>query len=340
VTQVTKSPEVSIVVPIWNDAENIPPFLETLVPLLERTAPNHEIIFCVDPSDDETELKIREIATNSNNIKALFFSARAGQPASTMAGLHHASGLAVIVIDIDLQDPVELIPTMIEMWRQGEQLIIPKRIRRSGEPISKKMTAAFGYYFLSKFGHAPIPRNTGDFRLMDKSVVNRVKSLNESHVFLRGLVALADQRPKYIEFERPPRAIGKTKYNRWFGGIKSGLNGIVSYSTALLDFLLLFGFAMAFLSFGFGTKFAVEKMLGYDIPPGDAQLFVMVTFIGGMQLIGLGLIGLYVGRIYEETKNRPRWFVRNQIGLSKVDINDKSRSLDKSLMNTDHDHNS
>ena len=336
----TKVPEVSIVVPIWNDAESISPFLDTLLPLLDRSAPSYEIVFCVDPSDDETEVKVREISTNNHKLKALFFSARAGQPASTMAGLHHASGSAVIVIDVDLQDPVELIPTMIDMWRQGEQLIIPRRIRRSGEPLSKKMTAAFGYYFLSKFGQAPIPRNTGDFRLMDKSVVKRVTSLNESHVFLRGLVALADQRPKYIDFERPPRAIGKTKYNRWFGGIKSGLNGIVSYSTALLDFLLVIGFAMAMLSFGFGTKFAVEKLLGNDIPPGDAQLFVMVTFIGGMQLIGLGLIGLYVGRIYEETKKRPRWFVRSQIGLLNVDINDQARLQGKTVSETDNDHNS
>jgi polyisoprenyl-phosphate glycosyltransferase len=174
---------------------------------------------------------------------------------------------------------------------------------------------------------------------MDRSVVRRVISLNESHVFLRGLVALADQKPKFIDFERPPRAVGTTKYNRWFGGIKSGLNGIVSYSTALLDFLLIIGFAMAILSFGFGTRFAVQKLMGENIPPGDAQLFVMVTFIGGLQLIGLGLIGLYVGRTYEETKKRPRWFIKSHIGIKEVDFNDKSRSQVTYLAGTKNDNN-
>jgi polyisoprenyl-phosphate glycosyltransferase len=332
-------PEVSIIVPVWNDADSILPFVDKLLPQLEVCAPRYEIIFCVDPSNDDTESRIQNLSKENSKLKALFFAGRAGQAASTMAGLHHASGFAVIVIDIDLQDPVDLIPTMIDMWRQGEKLIVPRRIRRSGEPISKKITAAFGYYFLSKFGHAPIPQNTGDFRLMDRSVVRRVISLNESHVFLRGLVALADQKPKFIDFERPPRAVGTTKYNRWFGGIKSGLNGIVSYSTALLDFLLIIGFAMAILSFGFGTRFAVQKLMGENIPPGDAQLFVMVTFIGGLQLIGLGLIGLYVGRTYEETKKRPRWFIKSHIGIKEVDFNDKSRSQVTYLAGTKNDNN-
>jgi dolichol-phosphate mannosyltransferase len=321
-----RTPEVSIVVPIWNDSENILPFVNSLLPLLNKCAPEYEVIFCADPSSDDTEERIREVVDQNPKLKAIFFSARAGQPASTLAGLHHSSGSAVIVIDIDLQDPIELIPMMIERWRQGEHLIIPRRTSRSGEPASKKATAAIGYYFLSKFGQAPIPRNTGDFRLMDKSVLQRVLNLNESHVFLRGLVALTDQNPVYIDFERPPRAIGQTKYNRWFGGIKSGLNGIVSYSTALLDFLLIIGIAMAILSFGFGAKFAIQKLTGNYIPPGDAQLFVMVTFIGGMQLIGLGVIGLYVGRIFEETKRRPRWFIRDHMGLKNVDLNDSLRT--------------
>lgn len=318
--------DLSIVVPIWNDRENIAPFLAKLKPLLEATKASFEIVFCVDPSIDGTEQELIEITESDPRIKTLFFATRCGQPASTIAGLTHSIGAAVIVIDVDLQDPIDLIPIMIQRWRSGELLLIPRRSSRSGEPFSKRMTAALGYNFLARFAVAPIPRNTGDYRLMDRSVVDRVLRLRESHIFLRGLVALVEQNPSFLDFERPPRAIGRTKYNRWFGGIKSGLNGIVSYSSALLDCLIIIGTLMALVAFGFGTKLAVSKILGSEIPPGNTQLFVMVTFIGGVQLIGLGIVGLYIGRIFEETKLRPRWFIKHGIGIKNLDLNDSLRS--------------
>ena len=318
--------EVSIIVPIWNDAENIEPFIESIVAQLCLKTEKFEIIFCIDPSKDGTEQLISRIAENNPKVKAIFFASRSGQPASTLAGLRHASGSAIIVLDVDLQDPVELIPIMIDEWRAGHPLVIPRRTSRSGEPFTKKLTAALGYAFLSKFGTAPIPKNTGDFRLMDSSIVKRVLSLKESHVFLRGLVALVDQNPKYIDFVRPPRKNGSSKYNKWFGGIKSGLNGIVSFSTALLDWLIVIGFLMALVSFFVGAKFVLYKLTGNYIPPGNTQLFAMVTFIGGMQLIGIGVLGLYVGRIFEEVKSRPRWFISKTIGIEFPDLNDSSRA--------------
>jgi hypothetical protein len=135
-----------------------------------------------------------------------------------------------------------------------------------------------------------------------------------------------DQNPGFIEFERPPRAFGRTKYNKWFGGIKSGLNGIVSYSTALLDWLIIIGLLMAFASFVIGFINITYKLTGHSVLEGSTQLITMVTFIGGMQLVGLGVLGLYVGRIYEESKGRPRWFIRETIGISEVDLNDSIRS--------------
>jgi glycosyltransferase involved in cell wall biosynthesis len=323
--------EVSVVVPIWNDRESIIPFLEQIEPLLVSSVESYEIIFCVDPSDDGTEQAIKEICFTNSRIKAIFFAARAGQPQSTLAGLKHSNGQAVIVIDVDLQDPPSLIPEMVAKWREGLVLLIPRRISRSGEPVSKRLTAAAGYSFLSRFGIAPIPRNTGDYRLMDRSIVERVLSLPESHVFLRGLVALVEQNPNFIDFERPARAHGKTKYNKWFGGIKSGLNGIVSYSTALLDWLIIIGLLIASISFVVGIINILYKLTGNSVVEGNTQLIVMVTFIGGMQLVGLGILGLYIGRIYEESKNRPRWFIRQAIGISKVDLNDVRRSNSKSL---------
>jgi dolichol-phosphate mannosyltransferase len=300
--------------------------MESLLTTVTPVVSNFEVIFCVDPSSDRTYERVRQLTKRDPRIKALFFATRVGQPASTMAGLAHCSGRAAIVIDVDMQDPIELLPGMIDLWRSGKKLVIPRRVSRSGEPITKKLTAAIGYSFLSRFGNAPIPKNTGDFRLMDRSVVERVLSLRESHVFLRGLVAIVDQDPVLIDFVRPPRPNGKTKYNKWFGGIRSGLNGIVSYSTALLDFIIIIGLVLASLSLIIGSKYLLYKVTGHYIPPGNTQLFVMVTFIGSMQLIAIGVMGLYVGRIFEEVKERPRWFIGEAIGLKNIDFTDSLRS--------------
>jgi len=318
--------EVSVVVPVWNDIESINPFLIELEKHISEETSQYEVIFCVDPSTDGSEELIKSLAKKDKKLRALFFASRAGQASSTVAGLTHASGKAVIVIDVDLQDPVELIPRMIQHWRNGELLILPRRVSRSGEPFSKRLTAAIGYSFLNRFGHIPIPKNTGDFRLMDKSLVTKVLSMRESHIFLRGLVAVANQNPTFIDFIRPPRPKGHTKYNKWFGGIRSGINGIVSFSSALLDGIMLTGLALALISFFLGAKLALYKMTGHYIPPGNASLFVVVTFVGGMQLVGIGVIGLYIGRIYEEIKNRPRWFVRESIGIDTTDSLDMARS--------------
>jgi glycosyltransferase involved in cell wall biosynthesis len=318
--------EISIVVPIWNDAESIQPFLLELEESISRETKRYEVIFCVDPSTDGTEQQIKKLAEENKKIRALFFASRAGQPASTMAGLAHTSGEAVIVIDVDLQDPVELIPLMIQHWRKGEKLVLPRRISRSGEPLSKRLTAALGYSFLNRFGHFPIPKNTGDFRLMDRALVTRVLALRESHIFLRGLVAVADQNPVLIDFDRPSRPKGRTKYNKWFGGIRSGMNGIVSFSSALLDGIVILGLVLASISFFLGVRLALYKITGSYVPPGNASLFVVVTFVGGMQLVGIGVIGLYIGRIFEEVKNRPRWYIRESIGIYPVDDLDVARS--------------
>lgn len=318
--------EVSVVVPIWNDAESVQPFLSELEKSISKETNRYEIIFCVDPSTDDTEQQIKKLAQEDKKIRALFFASRVGQSASTMAGLAHASGEAVIVIDVDLQDPVELIPLMIQHWRKGESLVLPRRISRSGEPLSKRLTAAVGYSFLNRFGHIPIPKNTGDFRLMDRGLVTRVLALRESHIFLRGLVAVADQNPVLIDFIRPPRPKGRTKYNKWFGGIRSGMNGIVSFSSALLDGIVVLGLVLASIAFFLGAKLALYKLTGHYIAPGNASLFVVVTFVGGMQLVGIGVIGLYIGRIFEEVKNRPRWYIRESVGLDSTDDLDIARS--------------
>lgn len=323
----TVKPRISIVVPIWNDAESLETFIGQVIPILRGLNIDYEVIFCVDPSSDGTEEQVAFLCGKNTNIKSIFFSTRVGQAEATMAGLRHSIGDATIVIDVDLQDPVELIPELIRLWQKGNPVVIPRRISRKGEPFSKKATAALGYFVLNKFGKYKIPQNTGDFRIMDRKIVSSILCLTESHVFLRGLCAIVAQNPMFIDFHRPPRAHGKTKYNKWFGGLRTGLNGIVSYSTALLDIIIVVGFIFAFVSFILGIKYVIYKLIGYYIPPGNTQLFALVTFLGGMQLIAIGFIGLYVARIYEETKRRPRWFIANSIGIKFVDNNDSMRTM-------------
>lgn len=323
----SKKPRISIVVPIWSDAPSLQTFSVELMEVLQDLNVNYEIIFCVDPSSDGTEEKVELLCRNNSDVKAIFFSTRVGQAEATMAGLRHSQGDATIVIDVDLQDPIELIPELIRLWQNGNPIVIPRRISRNGEPFSKRATAAFGYFVLNKFGKYKIPRNTGDFRIMDRKIVDSILCLTETHVFLRGLCAIVAQNPMFIDFHRPARAHGKTKYNKWFGGLRSGLNGIVSYSTALLDIIIVIGFIFAFVSFVLGAKYVTYKLIGYYIPPGNTQLFALVTFLGGMQLIAVGFIGLYVSRIYEETKKRPRWFIANSIGIKFVDNNDSLRTM-------------
>ncbi len=323
----TRKPKISIVVPIWNDAESLETFIGQIIPILRGLDVNYEVIFCVDPSSDGTEAQVEFLCRKNTNIKSIFFSTRVGQAEATMAGLRHSVGDAVIVIDVDLQDPVELIPDLIRLWNNGYSVVIPRRISRKGEPLSKRATAALGYFVLNKFGKYKIPQNTGDFRIMDRKIVTSILCLTESHVFLRGLCAIVEQNPMFVDFHRPPRAQGKTKYNKWFGGLRTGLNGIVSYSTALLDTIIIVGFIFAFISFILGIKYVIYKLIGYYIPPGNTQLFALVTFLGGMQLIAVGFIGLYVARIYEETKKRPRWFIAKSIGIKMVDNNDSMRTM-------------
>lgn len=323
--------ELSVVVPVWNDVDAVGPFLIEVRKAISEVAPKYEIIFCVDPSSDGTEAEIRRFATKDKKIKALFFASRSGQAASTMAGLVHSVGNAVIVMDVDLQDPVELIPTMVARWRQGSQLVLPRRSSRFGEPITKRATAAIGYTFLNKFGLVTIPKNTGDFRLMDRAVVQRVLALRESHVFLRGLVAMTGPKPEFIDFVRPPRPRGDTKYNKWFGGIRAGLDGIVSFSNALLDAIMIFGILISGISVLLGLKFLIQKLTGQNIPEANTLVFVVVTFIGGIQLFSLGIIGMYVGRIFQEVKNRPRWYIGESLGLGKIDKYDIARSNSKAV---------
>ena len=236
---------VSIVTPVYNEVDNIRPFVQEVGLALAQTGCDWEIVFVADPCSDGTVELIRDLGSTDARVKLVELTRRFGQPTATLAGLDFANGDAVIVMDVDLQDPPTAAAEMIRVWQRGALLVLGQRSTRTGEPLVKKAVARSGYAFLSRFSEVPIPENTGDFRLMDRSVVRKVQMFPETHGFLRGLVALVGYEPEVVYFDRPARHSGHTKYNKWLGSLKIGFNGIVGFSTALLNMATLLGLVSA-----------------------------------------------------------------------------------------------
>ena len=308
-SQVGDEPDLSVVVPVFNEAGNVPEFLRRIREVLAGAVSSYEIIFAVDPSTDGTEQIIRDARTGDPSVKLLVFSRRVGQPTATMAGIEHAAGRAVAVMDVDLQDPPELLVEMLEKWREGFDVVYAQRRHRTGETAVKKLVAKVGYRVIAKYGDVEIPRDTGDFRLMDRRVVDQLLRFEETHGFLRGLVALVGFKQTGVLFDRPARHAGKGNYNQFVGSLRIGLNGLVAFSSALLNLSTVMGFVAALASFLTACVYVVLKLAGVEFPLGNPTIVALVLFIGGVQLICLGIMGQYVGRIYDEVKHRPRYIV-------------------------------
>ena len=302
-------PELSVVVPVYNEAGNVPEFLRRIRGVLAGAVSSYEVIFSVDPSTDGTEDLIRSARSEDPAVKMLVFSRRVGQPTATMAGIEHAAGRAVAVMDVDLQDPPELLIEMLDKWREGFDVVYAQRRQRTGETAIKKLVAKVGYRVIAKYGDVEIPRDTGDFRLMDRRVVDQLLRFEETHGFLRGLVALVGFKQTAVLFDRPARHAGKGNYNQFVGSLRIGLNGLVAFSSALLNLSTVMGFVAALASFLTAAVYVVLKLAGVDFPLGNPTIVTLVLFIGGVQLICLGIMGQYVGRIYDEVKHRPRYIV-------------------------------
>ena len=317
--------ELSVVVPVYNEAGNVEAFLERLVPLLETTVTSYEVVFVADPCTDGTETLIRKHRDENPNVKLIVLSRRFGQPTATIAGIEHASGDAVIVMDVDLQDPPEVAMEMVERWRDGYDVVYGQRRDRRGETRVKKIIASAGYRVINRFAEVPIPRDTGDFRLMDRRVVDQLARFPESHGFLRGLVALVGFRQTAVQFDRPARHAGKGNYNQFFGSLRIGLNGIIAFSTALLNLSTLVGIVAAMVAFLGAVAYLVLKIAGVEFPVGNATIVFLILFVGGIQLICLGIIGQYVGRIYDDVKRRPRYIVADGDGF-EFDLNAEPRT--------------
>jgi dolichol-phosphate mannosyltransferase len=301
--------QLSVIVPVYKEAANIKPFLSRIEAVLNKSQFSYEIIFCLDPSPDNTEAVIQEEIQRNPDIKLLIFSRRFGQPAATMAGILFCKGENCIVIDVDLQDPPELIDSMYEKLKEGYEVVYAKRRSRKGETLLKRVISYFGYKVINQLSEVQIPRNTGDFRIMTRRVIEELRSLNESHGFLRGLVAYVGFKQAFIEYDRDERLEGVGNYNRFTGSLKIGLNGLISFSSRPLQMMSIAGAIVAGFSFLIGAWYVVQKLIGIDLTPGLSTTVLVVTFFSGIQLLSLGLIGEYIGRIYDEVKRRPMYII-------------------------------
>ena len=307
--------EISIIVPVRDESQNIKPFLLRAEKVLHKIGKHYEIIFALDPSTDDTEAIILSEIKRNKNIRLLVFSRKFGQPAATIAGISNCKGSYCVIIDADLQDPPELIENLYNKVISGYEVVYAKRKSRKGETFLKKIISSTAYYLINKFSDVHIPRNTGDYRIFSRKVINHLLELSESHGFLRGLVAYIGFNQSFVEYDREERFAGKSKYNKFFGSFKIGFNGLVGFSSKPLFLMSISGFIIALLSFLLGIWYIFQKISGFNLTPGLTTTVILISFFAGVQLLGLGLLGEYVGRIYDEVKQRPKYILDKKINF-------------------------
>lgn len=310
---------ISVVVPVYNEAHSIPLFLTELIPTLRGLGMPYEVIFAVDPSTDETEHVLEQAHASDPCVKYVIFSRRIGQPLAVIAGMTRASGDAVVVMDVDLQDPPSLLPAMVEKWREGFDVVIPQRRTRGKEPWIRSVVARIGYRLINRLADVEIPENCGEFRLLSRRVTREVVALKESHGFLRGLVALVGFKQCTIPFDRCDRAQGTTKYNAYVGSLKVGFNGVFCFSTYALTLSTKLGFLIAVMAFALSVVYLSLKIFGFPFPLGNPSLAILILFLGGIQLVSVGILGEYIGRIYQEVRERPKFIEDKVVGFESLD---------------------
>lgn len=305
---------LSIVVPVYNEEKNIDPFLNRILEVIKKY--QYEIIFVNDGSTDRTEEVIKTYCQKNKNIKLISFTRNFGHQMALFAGYKFSKGEAVVSIDADLQDPPELIDEMIEKWFKGKKIVYAKRQQRQGESFFKLITARIFYKLINFLSDVPIPQEVGDFRLLDKEVVDYLNNLQEKPEFLRGLVAWPGFETDYIYFKRDKRFSGKTHYSL-SKMINLALNGITSFSIKPLRLSTYFGFLVSLLAILIVVFKSVQHFVFHqgDWLPGWASLFFSIVFLGGVQLIMIGIIGEYLGKIFKEIQNRPNFLIKEKINL-------------------------
>ncbi|MCG8492430.1 MAG: glycosyltransferase family 2 protein [Sneathiellales bacterium] len=305
--------KISIVVPAFNEEAVLPEFQKRIQTVVNELPYDTEIIYINDGSTDKTLEILTGICKEDLTVKVLDLSRNYGKEIALTAGLDYCSADAAIPIDADLQDPPEVIPRLIEKWEEGFNVVYARRTSREGESWLKKATAKSFYKFMQRLGRVSIPENVGDFRLIDRKALNALKELREHHRFMKGLFTLIGFRQIAIDYSRDARFAGETKWNYWKLWNFS-LEGITSFSIAPLKLSTYLGLMTAFAAFSYGIfVFGKALFLGDDVP-GYPSLMVVIAFLGGIQLVVLGIIGEYLGRVFNETKNRPLYFIQDVIG--------------------------
>ena len=313
------APLVSVIIPVYKEEGNIRPFLERIVPVLERIG-SYEILFCLDPSPDRTEDVIRQEIARNARISLLVFSRRFGQPAATLAGILNCRGAWCVVIDVDLQDPPEIVEKLFRKTQEGFDVVTARRSSREGETLVKRAVSMFGYRLINQIADVPIPPNTGDFRIISRRVIEELRRLSESHGFLRGLVSLVGFPQSEVLYERDARHVGAGNYNRYLGSLKIGLNGLFGFSTIPLQLMMWTGFIIAIASaFAIFVMIGLKLWLGPEYLMGIPTITILVLFMGGIQLTGIGVLGEYIGRIYDEVRRRPLYIVARAFNVAVRD---------------------
>ena len=303
-------PTISLVIPCHNEADVLPAFYSEVTSTISKLPDfEFEFVFVDDGSEDETLARLLEFKSRDPRVSVVELSRNFGKEPALSAGLEAAGGDAVIPIDADLQDPPELILPMVEAWRSGAEVVLARRSNRDTDSFLKRWTAECFYKIHNSIADVRIPRNVGDFRLMDRQVVDAVKQLPERMRFMKGIFAWVGFDAVYVDYAREPRAAGESS----FSGVRLwnfALEGITSFSTIPLRVWTYFGAFIALVSFVYGAAIAISVLIfGVDVP-GYASIFVAVSFLGSVNLIGIGILGEYLGRTYLETKMRPLYFVK------------------------------
>jgi len=304
--------ELSVVVPVFNEEENIPELYRRLRAVLPQVVQEWEILFVDDGSRDRSWELIRALAAQDPRVRGLRFSRNFGHQMAFAAGLDHARGQAVVIMDADLQDPPELIPELVAKHREGYEVVYAVRVARHGETAFKKLTAKLFYRLLARITAVQIPLDTGDFRLMGPRAVEAFRRLPERHRFTRGLVAWLGFPQTGVPYERAPRHAGTTKYPLR-KMLRFALDAITSFSHVPLQLATWLGFAVSAFAFFYILVVLALKLAGISWP-GYTSLMAAILFLGGVQLLMVGLLGEYVGRIYDEVKHRPLYLVAEKVG--------------------------
>lgn len=307
-------PEISVAIPVFNEAANLRPLVARLKPVLERCAASFEIVFVDDGSSDETLAGLRELHEEDARVKAVSFSRNFGKEIAIAAALDHSRGAAVALMDADLQHPPETIAQFVAKWREGYKNVYGVRRDRAGEPLLRTLFANLFYGLFDRFGETPLPRGAGDFRLLDRQAIDALSRMRERARFSKGLFAWIGFKSIGVPFEVEERASGRSKFN-YAKLIRFALDGLMSFSSVPLKVWAVVGIIVSTFALAMAAYYFWRTVFyGVDVP-GYASLIVSIAFLGGMQLFSLGVLGEYIALIFAEVKGRPLYLVAERVGV-------------------------